>query len=137
MKSKTSLSGGAEFLQSPLRYPGSHHYALDTLLSLVPKHQVFIEPFCGGASEFFGKTKAETNWLNDIDKELIKVYWVLRDQPERLVAFLKRENDSEERYDYFKDSFAPKDDFEIAARWFYLNRTSVLSMMSRFWKRDD
>lgn len=126
-----------DFVHSPFRYPGHQIYALDTLLSLIPKHRFYIEPFCGGASVFFGKIKAEKNWLNDIDRELIEAYKIIRDQPEKLAAVLSMEEVSERRYNHFKKEFAPKNGFETAARWFYLNRTSRLETMSAHWERDD
>jgi DNA adenine methylase len=124
------------FLSSPFRYPGHQIYALDILLSLVPEHQTFIEPFCGGASEFFAKEKVEENWLNDIDSELIEAYRIIRDQPESLIAFIKKEKNSRECYEYLKAEFVPKNSFEIAARWFYLNQTSCLETMSKSWEYD-
>ena len=126
-----------DFVHSPLRYPGNQIYALDTLLSLIPEHRYYIEPFCGGASTFFGKPKAEGNWLNDVDQELIDTYITIRDQPEKLIAALTGEEVSEKRYNYFKTEFTPRDSFETAVRWFYLNRTSRVETMSRFWEQDD
>ena len=113
-----------DFVHSPFRYPGNQIYALDTLLSLIPEHKFYSEPFCGGASTFFAKPKAENSWLNDVDRELIDTYTVIRDQPEKLIAALSREEISERRYSHFKTGFTPRNGFETALRWFYLNRTS-------------
>ena len=126
-----------DFVHSPFRYPGNQIYALDTLLSLIPEHRYYAEPFCGGASIFFGKPKAEGNWLNDVDRELIDTYIAIRDQPEELIAALTGEEISEKRYDHFKTGFTPRNSFETAVRWFYLNRTSRIETMSRFWERED
>jgi DNA adenine methylase len=136
---ETKDSGGESkrnFVHTPLRYPGHQIYALDTLLSLIPEHQFYVEPFCGGASVFFGKRKVRDNWLNDIDEELIGTYEAIRDQPKELVAVLSKEPVSEQRHHYFKNDFIPKNNFETAVRWFYLNRTSKLETMSRFWEYD-
>ena len=126
-----------DFVHSPFRYPGHQIYALDTLLSIIPRHRFYIEPFCGGGSMFFGKKKAESNWLNDVDGELIETYKVIRNHPEELIAALLKENTSIQRYNYFKSEFTPKNSFETALRWFYLNRASRIETMSRFWERDD
>lgn len=131
------LKSIADFLHSPFKYPGTKTYALEDLLPLIPKHHIYIEPFCGGASVFFGKVKVEENWLNDIDKELIETYKIIKDQPEKLIAFLKNEEESEERYNYFKTGLVPKDSYDIVARWFYLNMTSCSETMSVFWRRKD
>ena len=125
------------FVHSLFRYPGNQIYALDTLLSLIPEHQFYIEPFCGGGSTFFGKAKAEDNWLNDVDEELIETYITIRDQPEKLVAALTGEEISEKRYNHFKTRFTPRNGFETAVRWFYLNRTSRIETMNRFWEQNN
>ncbi len=132
-----TITNRADFIHSPFRYPGHQIYVLDTLLSLIPDHQSYAEPFCGGASIFFGKTKVKENWLNDIDRELIDTYKVIRDQPEKLVAVLSKEKVSKQRHYYFKEEFTPENCFETAVRWFYLNRTSRLETMSMFWEFDD
>lgn len=126
-----------DFVHSPLRYPGNQIYALDILLSLIPEHEYYAEPFCGGASTFFGKSKAEGNWLNDVDRELIEIYIAIRDQPEKFVVALTGEEVSEKRYNHFNKEFTPRNGLETAVRWFYLNMTSRIETMSRFWERDD
>lgn len=131
-----NLQNRKDLVNSPFRYPGNQIYALDTLLSLIPEHKYYAEPFCGGASTFFGKPKVEGNWLNDIDSELIDTYIAIRDQPEELAAVLTGEEVSEHRYSHFKIELTPKNAFETAVRWFYLNRTSRLETMSMHWERD-
>src|SRR3989344_157727 len=138
MKNKNlEVRNRIDFIDSPFRYPGHQIYALDKLLSLVPDHQFYTEPFCGGASLFFGKPKVEENWLNDIDTELIETYKIIRDQPKELISALSKESTSEQTYNYFKTGPIPKNSFDTAVRWFYLNRTSCLEKMSMFWERDD
>ena len=38
----------------------------------------------------------------------------IRDQPEKLIVALSREEVSEKRYNYFKTEFSPRDIFETA-----------------------
>lgn len=125
-----------DFLHSPFRYNGHQTYSLGTIISFLPKHDAFVDPFCGGAGVFFSKPKVKLNWLNDINKELIETYRVIRDKPKELISIVQNENNSEERYNYFNNEFKPKDSSEVAARWFYLNRTSRFETMDKFWERD-
>lgn len=129
-----------DFSHSPFRYAGGKFYALKHILPLIPYHKVYIEPFCGGASVFFAKGKAEINWLNDIDKELINTYKIIKDKPTKLYELLKDEKALKERHGYFKNQFEPKNNLEKAARWFYLNRTSysgIMNMQNCFWGYGD
>lgn len=61
-------------INSPFRYAGGKFYARKLILNFIPKHSNYLEPFASGGSIFFAKEKVNTNWLNDIDKELINCY---------------------------------------------------------------
>lgn len=110
----------------PFRYPGGKFYALNLLRPfLCVEHDEFREPFVGGGTVFFNKPKSSFNWINDIDKELITTYQVMSNPILRkeLVNALGKEIASKERW---KEIFCwkPKNSFEIALRYYYLNRTS-------------
>lgn len=118
-------------INSPFRYAGGKFYARKLILSHIPKHTVYIEPFAGGASIFFAKSRVQNNWINDIDEELINCFIQIRDCPKELIGLLKGEKASKERHHYFKNIFTPKNDLERAMRWFYVNRTSYSGIMKR------
>lgn len=127
-------------INSPFRYAGGKFYARKLILEHVPKHSSYIEPFAGGGSIFFAKKKVKNNWLNDIDKDLINTFTIIRDRPEDLIEILKDEKASKERHKYFKNEYKPKNDLERAYRWFYLNRTSysgIMNMQNCFWGYGD
>ena len=44
------------------------------LVSMLPPHRRYFEPFFGGGSMFFRKKRAEWNILNDIDNDLVNLY---------------------------------------------------------------
>lgn len=111
----------------PFRYPGGKFYALDILEPFwtAVEHDEYREPFAGGATVFFHKAKAKLNWLNDLDKELITCYKVIQSPNDRkkLVMDFEGEVASKERWrEVFESS--PTGDYEIAHKYYYLNRTS-------------
>ena len=111
----------------PFRYPGGKFYALNILRPFwenVP-HDEYREPFAGGATVFFNKTKAPDNWLNDLDGELVCCYEVLRDPilRERMATEFSTEIASPERWREYFD-YAPQNHYEIGKKYYYLNRTS-------------
>ena len=127
-------------IHSPFRYSGGKFYALKHILPLIPKHTHYVELLCGGARVFFAKKKVNKNWLNDIDAELINCYKIIRDRAEELSSVLKDEKASKERHTFYKNIFQPKDNFEKAQRWFYLNRTSfsgIMNMQNCYWGYGD
>ena len=123
-------------INSPFRYAGGKFYARNLILEHIPPHSDYIEPFAGGASIFFAKSKVKNNWLNDIDEALINTYLVIRDRPKELIEFLAGEQATKERHTYYKSEFIPQNNLEAAARWFYLNRTSysgIMKLQNCYW----
>lgn len=123
-------------INSPFRYAGGKFYARKLILEQLPKHDFYIEPFVGGGSVFFAKPKVTTNWLNDIDKELVNCLITIRDNVEGLINFLEGIPAKKELHGYYKNEFLPKNDLERAGRWYYLNRTSysgIMNMKNCYW----
>ncbi len=127
-------------VNSPFRYAGGKFYARSLIQEHIPTHEIYAEPFAGGASIFFSKMKVKDNWLNDLDADLIGVYKIIRDRPEDLITALDGEVATKQRHTYFKNEYKPQDDFTKAVRWYYLNRTSFSGIMNSrncFWGYDD
>ncbi|MFB2898045.1 DNA adenine methylase [Aerosakkonemataceae cyanobacterium BLCC-F50] len=127
-------------INSPFRYAGGKFYARNLILKHIPTHCHYVEPFAGGSSIFFAKSKVENNWLNDIDEALINTYLIIRDRPEELIKYLAGEQATKERHTYYKNEFNPRTKLEKAARWFYLNRTSysgIMKLQNCYWGYGD
>jgi len=148
-------------INSPFRYAGGKFYARKLILGHIPHHTAYIEPFAGGGSIFFAKSKVDYNLLNDIDDELVNVYLTIRDCPEKLIVFLQKRKVKESRipqkytedvligeplpatkdlHGFFKNDFNPQNDIERARRWFYLNRTSysgIMNIKNMYWGYGD
>lgn len=63
-------------LKTPISYYGGKQKLVSTILKIIPKHQMYVEPFVGGAAVFFSKPASEMEVLNDTNKELINFYRV-------------------------------------------------------------
>lgn len=148
-------------INSPFRYAGGKFYARKLILAHIPHHTAYIEPFAGGGSIFFAKSKVIFNQLNDIDGELINVYLTIRDNPYKLIDFLTKQSVNQNRvpehfihnisvgeplpalkelHSFFKNEFKPNNNLERAGRWFYLNRTSysgIMNSQNMYWGYGD
>lgn len=127
-------------INSPFRYAGGKFYARNLILPLIPKHDFYCEPLAGGASIFFAKEKVPSNWLNDIDEELINCYIHIRDCPEELAIFLEGKKPTKKNHTYYKNTFKPNNDLERAGRWYFLNRISysgIMKMQNCYWGYGD
>lgn len=67
-------------MKTPLSYYGGKQKLCSTILSLIPSHQLYCEPFVGGGAVFFGKQPSPVEVLNDTNKELINFYQVVQNR---------------------------------------------------------
>lgn len=66
--------------RSVLRYHGGKFRLAPWLISLMPEHTVYVEPFGGAASVLMRKPRAVGEVYNDLDGSVVNVFRVLRDR---------------------------------------------------------
>lgn len=59
---------------------GGKQKLLSTILTKIPEHTLYCEPFLGGAAIFFGKPISEVEVINDTNKELMNFYRVCKEK---------------------------------------------------------
>lgn len=118
-------------VQPVLKWVGGKRQLLPSLLPLLPADTAscpYCEPFAGGAALLFALQPRQA-WVNDINADLIRVYTVIRDDVDALVAELKNySNDADFFYalrdlDRDREAFAALPEVKKAARLLYLNKT--------------
>lgn len=67
-------------MKSPLCWYGGKTKSVKFLLPLIPKHKTYVEVFAGSAALLFAKERSKVEILNDINKDLVNFYRVLRDE---------------------------------------------------------
>lgn len=55
------------------------------IISIMPQHKVYVEPFIGGGSVFFAKEPAELNIINDKDKDIANIYGDMKAVGEKMI----------------------------------------------------
>lgn len=66
-------------LKTPISYYGGKQKLATEIISRIPSHNLYCEPFVGGAAIFFGKQPSPVEVINDTNKELINFYKVVQD----------------------------------------------------------
>lgn len=61
------------------------------LISIIPDHKIYNEPFAGGASVFLKKAPAEKSFLNDSDEDLMSIYKLIKEQKSNAYTFLTKQ----------------------------------------------
>ena len=69
-----------------VRYHGGKVRMAGKIVGLFPKHECYVEPFGGGAAVLLAKPRAKLEVYNDLDGDMVTLFRVLRDKPDRLAA---------------------------------------------------
>jgi DNA adenine methylase len=75
-------------LLPPSKRHGGKAYLARRIVSLMPEHEVYIEPFCGMASVLLNKPRSRYEIISDVDEELINFLRVVQTNPHKLQGFL-------------------------------------------------
>lgn len=78
-------------MKPPFTYYGSKGRMAPWIVSLLPEHRLYFEPFAGSAAVLFAKAPAMHEVLNDISTSLTTFFRVLRDRPQDLRRVLELE----------------------------------------------
>lgn len=72
-------------MRSPIQYFGAKTNIAEQIVSLMPAHRGYIEPYAGSLSVLLAKTPAKIEVVNDLDGHLMTFWRVLRDRSDELI----------------------------------------------------
>jgi DNA adenine methylase len=104
-------------VKPPFPYYGSKARIAPWIVSLMPAHRVYVEPFAGSAAVLLAKRPVHHEILNDIDGNVVTFFRALRNRERDLIRAL-------ELTPYARDEYAAAvldddvDDIERARRFF-------------------
>lgn len=67
-------------MRTPITYYGGKQRLTKTIVSMIPPHKVYIEPFFGGGAVFFAKTPSYLEVINDINDNIVTFYRVCQNE---------------------------------------------------------
>lgn len=103
-------------MKPPMPYFGGKQTLAPWIVSLLPEHEHYVEPFGGSLAVLLAKPRCRMETVNDINGELMTFWRVLRDRPDELVRACALTPHSRAEHDA---AFAPAvkgDDLEAARR---------------------
>lgn len=71
-----------------LNYPGAKWGMAPQIVSLMPRHRSYLEPFFGSGAVLFNKPPSAIETVNDIDGDIVNFFTVLREQPRELADMI-------------------------------------------------
>jgi len=109
----------------PLSYIGGKNRLAKKIISLLPEHITYVEPFAGGAQVLFHKTPSNVEVLNDLDFEIVNFFRVCQWHYEELIRYLRYCLVSRKLHQlHVATNPAGLTDIQRAGRFFYLQKTS-------------
>ena len=65
-------------MKTILKYPGAKNRLAPWIVSKMPPHEVYLEPFFGSGAVFFNKEPCRIETINDIDDEVYNFFNTVR-----------------------------------------------------------
>jgi DNA adenine methylase len=90
-------------MRTPITYYGGKQRIAPDIISMMPPHKIYVEPFFGGGAVFFAKTKTRIEVINDHDNSLINFYSCVQNRFGELRELIRQTLHSETMYRHAKD----------------------------------
>lgn len=114
----------------PLRYHGSKWRAAPWVIAAMPECELYVEAFGGGASVLLRRKRAIIEVYNDLDREVVNFFQVLRERPHALIRAIALTPFAHAEQ---KMSMEPTNDPVEAARRFYVRSHLTISGPTAQW----
>ncbi|MGJ5814481.1 DNA adenine methylase [Paludibaculum fermentans] len=109
----------------PLPYIGGKNRLATRIISLLPEHTTYVEPFAGGAQVLFHKPPSNVEVLNDLDFDIVNFFRVCQWHYEELVRYLRYCLASRKLHElHLTANPSTLTDIQRAGRFFYLQKNS-------------
>lgn len=110
---------------SPLIWFGGKGKQADYIISKMPSHKIYIEPFGGSAHVISQKSRINHEVYNDIDGIVVNFILQSIENTEKLIERCSVLPYSRELYEKWRKEELPSDPLEKAVKFFYLNRSAI------------
>src|ERR1700681_3740063 len=116
----------------PLPWVGGKNRLATQIISMLPEHVAYVEPFAGGAQVLFHKPPSNVEVLNDLDLDVVNFFRVCQWHYEELIRYLRYCLISRQLHElHVKSDPATLTDIQRAGRFFYLQKNSFGGLILR------
>ncbi len=86
-------------MNAVIKYPGAKWALANEIISLMPKHHSYVEPFAGSLAVLLNKPPSNIETANDLDGDVVNLHTVIRDRPEELAWMIHSTPYAREEYE--------------------------------------
>lgn len=110
-------------MKPPFPYFGAKGTIAERIVSLLPEHEHYVEPYAGSLAVLLAKSPAKMETVNDLDGDLMTFWRVLRDREADLERVCRRTPHSRAEYNFCRENPVADNDLETARRvWVLLTQ---------------
>lgn len=115
-------------LKPPIARMGGKSRLRKQIISMIPKHTCYIEPFFGAGWVLFGKEPSQVEVVNDVDQELVNLFKMVKYHPKEIERLMQYEVSSRDGFTEYKNvELNSLTDIQRAVRYIYLISQSFAS----------
>lgn len=112
----------------PIARMGGKSKLRKQIIELIPEHICYVEPFFGAGWVYFGKEPSKVEVVNDIDRELINLFRMIKYHAPEIERMLQYEFSSRDAFTEYKESnIEYMTEINRAIRFLYLISQSFAS----------
>src|SRR6266567_3114241 len=113
-----ALSSMSIAIKPVLKYPGAKWHRAEWIISYLPAHTVYVEPYVGSGAIFFNKPQVKHEVLNDLSSSIINLFAVIRTRGQELAAAIEMTPWSRAEYELVERNYSNTgDELEDARRF--------------------
>lgn len=122
-------------MKPPMPFFGSKQSLAGWIVSMLPPHEHYVEPFCGSLAVLLAKPPSRMETVNDLDQG-IRTFWrVLRDRPDDLIRVCALTPHSRAEFEDAQAQPDPADGLEAARRvWLRLTQSRSATLRRSGWR---
>ena len=120
-------------IKPPISRMGGKSKLRNKIINMLPSHTTYIELFFGAGWVYFGKDKSKVEVINDIDKELINLFKIIKYNTPEIKRLLEYECSGRDIFEEYKNATLEHlTDIHRAIRFLYLINNSFAGKGKNF-----
>lgn len=120
-------------MKPPISRMGGKSRLRKKIIERIPEHTCYVEPFFGAGWVYFGKERSKVEVINDIDKELVNMFRMMKHHAPEIERMLEYEFSGRDLFEEYKHCTVEYlTEIQRAVRFLYLISQSFASKGDTF-----